>query len=181
MDLKDFPNPNLLLSATTTQSSLSVYFPWWWQGDQQVVGLASNFFLFFRKSPCWRTSLGAQGSIPGMSRSESAITRGKTQMMLLPPTSFSWTTSYKYSSIIICAPLVCFNANASYIYVLWDWLRLGNVWWVLIRSGKVKETLHSTTNLVITSHCDLFWKTVVDYKYLLLFIQCSYDSNSINL
>jgi hypothetical protein len=32
--------------------------------------------------------------IPGMSRSESAITRGKTQMMLLPPTSFSWTTSY---------------------------------------------------------------------------------------
>ena len=30
----------------------------------------------------------------GMSHSESAITRGKTQIMLLPPTSFSWTTSY---------------------------------------------------------------------------------------
>ena len=32
---------------------------------------------------------GAQGSIPGMSGSESAITRGKTQMMLLPPIKFS--------------------------------------------------------------------------------------------
>ena len=42
----------------------------------------------------WCTSLVTQGSIPGMSRSESAITRGKTQMMLLPSTSFSWTTSY---------------------------------------------------------------------------------------
>jgi hypothetical protein len=28
------------------------------------------------------------GSIPGMSRSESAITRGKTQMLLLPPIKF---------------------------------------------------------------------------------------------
>jgi hypothetical protein len=37
----------------------------------------------------WCTNLVAQGLIPGMSRSESAITRGKTQMMLLPPTSFS--------------------------------------------------------------------------------------------
>jgi hypothetical protein len=35
----------------------------------------------------WCTNLVAQGSIPGMSRSESFITRGKTQMMLLPPTS----------------------------------------------------------------------------------------------
>jgi hypothetical protein len=30
----------------------------------------------------------------GMSRSESAITRGKTQMMLMPPTSILWSTSY---------------------------------------------------------------------------------------
>ena len=35
---------------------------------------------------------GGPGSIPGMSRSESPITRGKTQMMVLPPTTFSWTS-----------------------------------------------------------------------------------------
>ena len=32
------------------------------------------------------------GSIPGKSCGESAIARGKTQMMLLPPTVVSWTT-----------------------------------------------------------------------------------------
>ena len=32
------------------------------------------------------------GSIPGMSHSETAITRGKTQIMLLPPTTFWCTT-----------------------------------------------------------------------------------------
>ena len=32
-------------------------------------------------------------------RSESAITRGGTQMMLLPPTSFSWTTSYIFEVV----------------------------------------------------------------------------------
>jgi hypothetical protein len=40
-------------------------------------------------SPSQDKNVVAQGLIPGMSRSESAITRGKTQMMLLPPTSFS--------------------------------------------------------------------------------------------
>jgi hypothetical protein len=33
----------------------------------------------------------AQGLIPGMSHSESAITRGKPQMILLPPTSSSFS------------------------------------------------------------------------------------------
>ena len=39
----------------------------------------------------WCTSLGALGLIPGMSCSESASTRGETEMMLLPPIKFSGT------------------------------------------------------------------------------------------
>jgi hypothetical protein len=55
--------------------------------SQSQLRIAS--LLVAQWSERWCTNLGAQGSIPGMSRSESAITRGKTQMMLLPPTSFS--------------------------------------------------------------------------------------------
>ena len=66
-------------------------------GTPEFPGQLIASLLVAQWSERWCTSLVAQGSIPGMSRSESAITRGKTQMMLLPPTSFSGTTSYRLS------------------------------------------------------------------------------------
>jgi hypothetical protein len=58
-------------------------------GTPEFPGQLIASLLVAQWSKRWCTSLVAQGSIPGMSRSESPITRGKTQMMLLPPTSFS--------------------------------------------------------------------------------------------
>jgi hypothetical protein len=58
-------------------------------GTLEFPGQLIASLLVAQWSEHWCTSLVAQGSIPGMSRSESAITRGKTQMILLPPTSFS--------------------------------------------------------------------------------------------
>jgi hypothetical protein len=47
----------------------------------------------------WFTSLGAQGLIPGMFRSESAITRGKTRIMLLPSfTIFGFVVVWNYKA-----------------------------------------------------------------------------------
>jgi hypothetical protein len=54
-------------------------------GTPEFPGHLIASLLVAQWSERWRTSLVAQGSIPGMSRSESA-------MMLLPPTSS--TTSY---------------------------------------------------------------------------------------
>jgi hypothetical protein len=52
---------------------------------QNIILKELASLLVAQLSERWCTSLGAQGSIPCMTRSESAITRGKTQMMLLPP------------------------------------------------------------------------------------------------
>jgi hypothetical protein len=58
-------------------------------GTLEFPGQLIASLLVAQWSERWCASLVAQGLIPGMSRSESAITRGKPQMMLLPPTSFS--------------------------------------------------------------------------------------------
>ena len=54
----------------------------------------------------WCTSLGAQCLIPGISCSESAIKRGKTQMMLLPPFKFSLLNHIIKSDICCCFKLL---------------------------------------------------------------------------
>ena len=50
------------------------------------------------------------GLIPGMSRSESAIIRGKTQMMLLPPIKFLWTACFhcEFASLMLLHNVVSF-------------------------------------------------------------------------
>jgi hypothetical protein len=53
-------------------------------GTPEFPGQLIASLLVAQWSERWCTSLVAHGSIPGMSRSKSAITRGKTQMMLLP-------------------------------------------------------------------------------------------------
>jgi hypothetical protein len=58
-------------------------------GTPAFLGQLIASLLVAQWSERWCTNLVAHGLIPGMSCSESAITRGKTQMMLLPPTSFS--------------------------------------------------------------------------------------------
>ena len=63
-------------------------------GTPEFPGQLIASLLVAQWSERWCTNLVAQGSIHGMSCSESPITRGETQMMLLPPTSFLWTTSY---------------------------------------------------------------------------------------
>ena len=54
----------------------------------EFLGQLITSLLVAQWSEHWCTSLVAQGLIPGMFRSESAITRGKTQMMVLPHITF---------------------------------------------------------------------------------------------
>jgi hypothetical protein len=70
-----------------------------WSYRRAMIGSTPEFpsqlialLLVAQRSERWCTSLLAQGLIPGMPCLESAITRGKTQMMLLPLIKFSWTT-----------------------------------------------------------------------------------------
>jgi hypothetical protein len=67
-------------------------------GTPEFLGQLIASLLVAQWSERLCTSLVVQGSIPGMSRSESAITRGKTQMMLLPPTSFSFSFFYSHTN-----------------------------------------------------------------------------------